>query len=81
MRPIDFPESNVTAMDDADCLPISLYVGECASGHRYINTVWQPSREDIEAIVAGRPIVVSVSGEYLPSLCLFTYNEAGEPNL
>jgi hypothetical protein len=85
MRPIDFPKANwyfnkPTTMDDAECLPISAYAGQNDKGMPYINTVWQPNKEDIEAIVAGRTVVVSVIGYELPPMSLFTCDENGEPN-
>jgi hypothetical protein len=39
-----------------------------------------PSKEDIEAIQAGRPIILSVYGGGLPPICLFTCDESGTPN-
>jgi len=85
MRPIHFPESNIqfnkpTSMDDSECLPISAFSGADANGNPHINTVWQPSKEDIEAINAGRPIVVCVLGSALPPMALFTYDENGNSN-
>ena len=85
MRPIDFPEANhhfnkPTKMDDSECLPISAYVGQDDRGFGYINTVWLPSMEDIEAINAGRPIIVSVVGNQLPPMSLFTCDENENPN-
>jgi hypothetical protein len=85
MRPIHFEESNITfekpvSMDDSECLPISAYVGKDENGNIFINTVWQPSKEDIEAINEGRPIIVNVAGSALPPMSLFTYNEKGEGN-
>ncbi len=85
MRPIHFEESNATfgkplGMTDEECLPISAYVGKDENGKPYINTVWQPSKEDIEAINAGRPIIVNVFGAGLPPMCLFTLDEGGKAN-
>ena len=85
MRPIHFPEANIeftkpATMDDSECLPISAYVGIDSNGNHHINTVWQPNKEDIEAINAGRPIVVCVLGSSLPPLALFTYDENGDTN-
>ncbi|TDQ79572.1 hypothetical protein [Sphingobacterium yanglingense] len=85
MRPIHFPESNITfekptTTDDSECLPISAYVGQDIKGNPHINTVWQPSKEDIEAINAGRPIVVCVLGTALPPMSMFTYDEEGNSN-
>lgn len=85
MKPIHFPESNIqfnkpTSMDDSECLPISAYSGVDANGNPHINTVWQPSKEDIEAINAGRPIVVCVLGTGLSPMSLFTFDENGNSN-
>lgn len=86
MRAIDFPESNMTfnkptTMDDAECLPLHVYVGKDAKGMPYINSVWQPNKEDIEAIVAGRPIILSVCGGSIPPMMMFTCDEKGEMNV
>ncbi|WP_293925448.1 hypothetical protein [Sphingobacterium sp. UBA6320] len=85
MRPIDFKQANVTfnkptTMDDSECLPIQAYVGQDVNGNPHVNTVWQPSKEDIEAINAGRPIVVCVLGTGLPPMSLFTYDQEGNSN-
>ncbi len=85
MRAIDFPEANITfekptGMDDSECLPIQAYAGRDQNGNPHINTVWMPSKEDIDAILAGRPIVVCVLGEALPPMALFTYDENGNSN-
>ncbi|WP_153846306.1 hypothetical protein [Sphingobacterium paramultivorum] len=85
MRPIYFAGANTIfnkpeSMDDRECLPISAYVGENENGMPHINTVWQPSKEDIEAITSGRPIVLSILGTSLPPLSLWTCDEEGQPN-
>lgn len=85
MRAIDFPESNHTfdkpvSMDDSECLPLHVYVGKDESGRSYINSVWQPNKEDIEAIIAGRPVVLSICGASMPPVMLFTYDEEGNIN-
>lgn len=85
MRPIHFEESNITfekpaSMTDEQCHPISAYQGKDKNGLPYINTVWMPNKEDIEAINAGRPIVLSITGSAMPPVALFTFNEKGETN-
>lgn len=85
MRAIYFPESNMTfnkptSMDDSECLPLSVYVGEDKDGNPYINSVWMPSKEDLEAINAGRPIVLTILGTGMPPVSLFTYDENGNSN-
>lgn len=85
MRAIHFPEANVTMtkpadMTDEECYSVSAYQGEDNQGRPYINTVWQPNKEDIEAINAGRPIVLSITGQSMPPVALFTCDENGHPN-
>lgn len=85
MRPIDFPEANMTfnkpvSMDDSECLPLRVYAGTDGNGNPFINSVWQPSKEDIEAINAGRPVVLTILGTGMPPVSLFTYDENGNSN-
>ena len=86
MRAIDFPESNITfgkpeSMTDEECYPVSAYMGGTGAGETpYINTVCQPNKEDIEAIIAGRPIILSITGYSMPPVSLFTCDENGKPN-
>jgi hypothetical protein len=84
MRPIHFPESNrefskPSDMTDEQCSSISAYVGE-SNGFPYINTVWMPNKEDIDAINAGRPIILSITSNGMPPVSLFTCDEEGTPN-
>jgi hypothetical protein len=85
MRPIEFEGYNATftkpdSMTDDECMPIHAYLGNDQHGRPFVNTVWQPNKEDIEAINAGRPIVLSVFSEGLPPVGLFTLDEKGLPN-
>ena len=85
MRPIHFPESNITftkpeGMTDEECGAVSAYIGTSENGDSFINTVWMPNKEDIEAINAGRPIILSITGSGMPPVALFTCNEEGVPN-
>lgn len=85
MRPIHFEQSNITfnkptTMDDSECLPIHAYAGVDHNGNPHINTVWMPNKEDIDAILAGRPICVCILGNRLPPMSLFTYDENGNSN-
>jgi len=84
MRPIDFPEANVffnkpESMMDEECYPVSAFKGE-NNGNPFINVVWQPNKEDIESIVAGRPIVCSFATSFLVPHSLFTFDENSNPN-
>lgn len=86
MRPIDFPGSNKTFlkprnMRDEDCLPLNAHVGKDEAGQDFILTVWQPNKEDIEAINSGKPICVKVLGNALPPMLLFTVDDNGNANI
>ena len=85
MRAIHFPEANTEfhkpeSMTDEECGSLSAYVGIDQRGFTHINTVWVPNKEDLEAILAGRPIVLSIIGDAMPPVSLFTYDEAGNIN-
>lgn len=85
MIAIDFPEANMTftkpvGMDDSECLPLKVYVGVDQNNGPYINSVWMPSKEDIEAINAGRPIVLTIIGKGMPPVSLFTLDKEGNSN-
>jgi len=81
MRSIDFPQSNNTygkpdSMTDEQCYPVSVYEHINDNGQiEFINTVWQPNKEDIEAIVAGRPVVMTMKVSFLVPHALYTYDE------
>lgn len=42
--------------------------------------MWQPSKEDKEAIAAGRPIILQIHSYGLPPVAVFTCDENGQPN-
>lgn len=46
----------------------------------YYLTAWQPNKEDIEAINAGRPVYVKTLSKGLPPMALFTLDENNGPN-
>ena len=66
-------------MTDEECYSVSAYAGE-QSGRLYVNTVWMPNKEDLEALNAGRPIILTISGGGMPPVSLFTCDENGIPN-
>lgn len=85
MRAIHFKQANVElgkpqGMTDEECMPISAYKGVDENGTPYLNTVWMPNKEDIDAILAGRPIILSIYGNSMPPVAMFTVNEKGETN-
>lgn len=86
MRAIDFPESNIVLgkprdMTDEQCSSVQALKGTDIDGIDFILTVWQPNHEDIQAINAGRPVLLKICGQGMPPVCLYTYDECGEPNV
>lgn len=86
MRPIDFPEANAyyekpKSMTDEECMPVSAFQRKDENGEVVqITTVWLPNKEDLEAMIAGRPICISITGSALPPHAVWTYNENGKIN-
>lgn len=86
MRAIEFEGYNVIlgkpdAMTDEQCLPLHAYRDIDTDGFPFILSVWQPSKEDIEAINAGRPVLLKICGQIMPPVALFTTNEIGQANV
>lgn len=85
MRPIDFPEANIifskpSNMSDEQCMPVSAYAARAEDGNLFVVTVWQPSYEDLQALNAGRPLMLQVCGG-MPPVAMWTNDESGEANL
>ena len=58
------------------------YKGEDGSecDGRVWTEVWQPSKEDKEAVAAGRPIILQIHSYGLPPVAVFTLDEKGKSN-
>lgn len=85
MRPIDFEGTNLTltkpdSMLDEECLPLRAFKGVDDAGFNFILTAWQPNKEDLEALKAGRPICIKVLGVSQPPMSIFTYDEQYKAN-
>jgi hypothetical protein len=63
-------------------LPDFAWAGEMTGGPPYPITLtyWMPSREDLDAMNAGRGIWVRFLSQIVFPMSLFTLNEAGEIN-
>jgi hypothetical protein len=92
MHPINFPGARYIGkpenVKDEDCfgmpaMPVDHeFTGE--DGKQYQGRMWvemwQPSKEDIEAINAGRPIILQIHSYSLPPVAVFTLDENGNSN-
>lgn len=85
MLPTDFEGTNKTftkpkGMTDEECGDLRVYQGKNDRGEPVIISAWMPSKEDIEAINAGRPIFLKILGSGMPPVELLTLDENGNPN-
>lgn len=86
MLAIDFPGTNTTFgkpanMTDEQCGSLSALVGFDADGLPYVLTAWQPNYEDLQALNAGRPLMLQVVSSRMPPVSLWTYDENTNPNV
>lgn len=84
MLPIPFqgsqPIAKPPSMTDEECSSLEILQGVTEDLFPYTLSAWQPSKEDIEAIQAGRPIWVRVLSHTVHPLSLFTTDGNGEVN-
>jgi hypothetical protein len=85
MYPTDFEGSNInlakpSGMTDEQCFSLPAEKNVDSQGFDYFLTAWIPNKQDIEALVAGRPLFLKVIGQTHPPLALFTIDEHGEGN-
>lgn len=92
MHPIQFEGARVIGkpqnMTDEQCYSLYAtsndyeFTGEDGKRYqaRYWTEMWQPSKEDIEAIIAGQPIILQIHSVGLPPVALFTIDQDGNPN-
>ena len=85
MLPTDFEGTNMdlikpNGMTDEQCLAVRAFKGVDNDGFPFILTAWQPNKEDIEAINAGRPVMLKVIGQNTPPVCIYTFDENFQAN-
>lgn len=86
MMPVDFEGSNIILtkpkdMTDEQCMSVHAYKGVDDESIPFLLTVWQPSKEDIDAINAGRPICLKICGQSMPPVALYTVDENLQANV
>lgn len=80
MHPIDFEGTNIelvkpVEMTDEQCMAVRAYKGVDVNQFPFILTAWMPNKEDLDAMNAGRPLMVKMLGELTPPISLWTYDE------
>lgn len=69
-------------MNDEECSGLDAFVfQDTATGQMITRTYWMPSKEDIEAVIAGRGIVLDILlAGGMPPVSLWTCDENGNVN-
>ncbi|MBK7885493.1 MAG: hypothetical protein IPJ81_18140 [Chitinophagaceae bacterium] len=85
MLPIDFEGTNLILskpanMTDEQCTALKAYKGVDNDGFPFFVTAWQPSKEDIESINSGKPIMLKILGTCFPPVALYTLDENNNSN-
>jgi hypothetical protein len=95
MLPVNFQGSNLDLnkppeMTDEECAAVRAFKGtvperaylaiEDGTEYPFILTAWMPSKEDLEALNAGRPLWLRVLSFKHPPVVLFTLNDNDEIN-
>lgn len=84
MMPIDFEGAKTLnkppGWKDEDCNPMPVFQGVNDKGQPFNFSIWQPSYEDIQAIIAGRPIYLNIINNYQPPVDMWTMDENNERN-
>lgn len=86
MLPIDFEGTNITftkppTMTDEQCSDVRAFVGIDEDGFNFTLLGFQLSVEDLEAVNAGRPIMLKILGKGMPPVAMYTFDENFEPNV
>lgn len=88
MTPIKFPECNKVYgpppdLEESQCFSIPAYEGEVIGGSvdgvKQVIVAWLPTDEDVDRIVAGEPIFLSMMGGLAPHFLTTSFEEARKP--
>lgn len=79
MEPITFEQKNRTYakpkdMTDEECASLETWEGTDTKGHNMIISLWMPSAKEIEDIKNGNGVWLSVYGQGMPPVSLYTEN-------
>ena len=94
MLSVDFIGSNIELgkpadMSDEQCHSVRAMVGIDEEGLPFTITAWQPNYEDLQALNAGRPLMLHVVGGVMhlgkvvptmPPVALYTFDADTNPN-
>lgn len=79
MLPVDFPERNKVftkpeSMTDEECSDLPVWQGKTTDNFPCIISCWKFSKEDLEEIQKTGCIYLSITGNGMPPVSLFTEN-------
>lgn len=85
MLPIDFKERNVLygkpeGWTDEQCMTLPVWKDVDEEGNPFCISVWQPSKEDLDALIAGRGLVLKLFFSVQIPVAMWTLDENGEVN-
>lgn len=85
MLPVDFQERNALygkpeGWTDEQCMTLPVWRGIDADGTPFCISVWQPSKEDLDALIAGRGLVLKLVCPVQIPIAMWTLDENGEVN-
>lgn len=77
--PVTFPESNFVftkpaSMTDEQCSDLPVWLGKDQEDFPVIISCWKLSKEDLEEIQKTGQIYLSIAGQGMPPVSLFTEN-------
>lgn len=86
MLPTDFEGTNIVlgkpdSMTDEQCSSIKAYKGIDGDGYPFFLTAWQLSKEDLEAVNNGRPIMLKMLGNVFYPVSMYTYDDNYNANV
>jgi hypothetical protein len=88
MNPVSFPQANQTFgppadLEESQCQPIRAFLGKIeggsCDGSDIVVVAWQPSRYDLELILSGSPIFISMIGGLAPHCVGTSFDEVSSP--
>lgn len=87
MLPVNFPGAYIAvdkapnASDEHSISGVPAWCGtDTETGFFCYLFAWQPNREDLEAIKAGKPVMVKIFASPCPQHTMFTLDDNGTPN-
>ena len=93
MMPVKLSDENMQlgpprGWTDEQCMTVSAYGGVDGAGVPFVGTAWMPSKEDLDALNAGRPLYLKICDRLTaagtPTMmpaALYTTDEAGILNV